>query len=282
MHIGVIIPQKELGTDIGALRIFAQAAENLGYKYLIVFDVLLSDSLLYRCEPLVLFGFLAGCTQQIGLTTGVVIAPSRQTLLLAKQAASVDILSNGRLRLGLGIGSRREEYAAMQVDFEQRGARLEEQIALMRALWTQPAVTFQGQWHSLVEAPAPPPPLQRPIPLWLGGMTEQTLQRVARLADGWIPVGADPADPVLYDQLHEQVMLLQNATKAAGRSPETVGIDAQGGIRLRWGGEGVWALQASRWRALGATHLSVDTVGAGPTVEAHIEILQRMKQALGV
>lgn len=279
MKLGVILPQYEIGLESGALRAFGQAVEDLGYQYLVAFDSLYTDNPWH--EPLVLYAHLSGWTRSLELTTGVIVAPSRQTLLLAKQAASLDILSGGRLRLGLGVGWNKTEYEAMSADFQARGSHIEEQMEVLRALWTQPTVTFQGKWHHLSEVHMPPLPLQRPIPIWLGGWAEAVLRRVGLLSDGWIPVFVDPTDEAQYEELCGKVARLREYTSAAGRPAEAVGIDAQSGVRLLWGGEEKWASTARIWRSLGATHLSVDTMGAGLTsVDAHIDALRRMKEVI--
>jgi probable F420-dependent oxidoreductase len=182
MKLGALLPQSEIGLDSGALRAFAQAAEDMGYHYLVAFDTFFSARPWH--EPLTFYAFVAGCTRQLELATGVIVAPSRQTLLLAKQAASLDVLSSGRLRLGLGVGEDKAEFQALQADFRARGAHIEEQMEVLRALWTQPSVTYQGKWHHLSEARLLPQPLQRPIPIWLGGGAEAVLQRVGQMGDG--------------------------------------------------------------------------------------------------
>jgi probable F420-dependent oxidoreductase len=280
MKFGVIVPQEEIGGDVGALRAFVQAAEAMGFDHLVVFDSVLTENPGY--EPLVLLGLYAGWTQRIGLMTGVIVAPSRPTLLLAKQAATVDVLSGGRLRLGLGVGWNQDEFTAMGADFQDRGAHIEEQMAVLRELWTKPQVSFEGRWHTIHNATMPPLPVQRPIPLWLGGQAEAVLRRVGRLADGWIPVDVDPTDAASYDQLQQQIARLYGYAEAAGRPRAAVGIEAQGGIEVEHGTEANWALRVERWRALGATHLSVNTMGAGlASVDAHIEMLRRVKVVLG-
>jgi alkanesulfonate monooxygenase SsuD/methylene tetrahydromethanopterin reductase-like flavin-dependent oxidoreductase (luciferase family) len=166
----------------------------------------------------------------------------------------------------------------MRAEYAQRGDQIEEQISVLRALWTQPVVTFEGKWHTLVEAHQSPLPVQRPIPIWLGGDAEAVLQRIGRQGDGWIPVGMDPTDPETYDQLNGQITRLQEYASAAGRPPQAVGIEAQSGVRLHEGGEQSWAQHAAAWRTLGATHLSVETMEVGlATPEAHLEALRQIK-----
>ncbi|MDE2969186.1 MAG: LLM class F420-dependent oxidoreductase, partial [Chloroflexota bacterium] len=189
MKLGVIFPQTEIGNDPGAIREFVQAAEELGYEHILAYDHVLGadpakhpnwggaytmDSAFH--EPFVLFGYLASVTSTIKLTTGIIILPQRQTALVAKQAAEVDVLSNGRLRLGVGLGWNRVEYEALGQDFHNRGRRVEEQIALMRRLWTEESVDFDGKWHTVDGAGINPMPVQRPIPIWMGGGAEPVLR----------------------------------------------------------------------------------------------------------
>ena len=215
MRVGVGFPQREsgIGADVGAVREYAQAAESLGYSHLRAGDHVLGANSASRTgwqgpfdhtdlwhETLTLFGYLAGVTEKLELTTSILILPQRQTALVAKQAAEVDFLSGGRLRLGIGIGWNHVEYEALGEDFHNRGIRSEEQIDVMRALWTQELVTFEGRWHKITDAGLNPLPVQRPIPVWIGGGpgsagstsqtgTERVLRRVARKADGWFPRG---------------------------------------------------------------------------------------------
>ena len=200
MKLGVVFPQIEMGADPGAVRAYGQAVEQIGYHHILAYEHVVGantasrpgwrgpydiDSVFH--EPFVLFGFLAGLTERIEFATGIVILPQRQTVLVAKQAAALDVLSGGRLRLGIGIGWNAVEYEALGTDFHNRGRRCEEQVALLRALWTERAVTFDGKWHRVTDAGIEPLPVQRPIPLWFGGGEERVLRRIARLADGWMP-----------------------------------------------------------------------------------------------
>src|SRR5512137_2111492 len=207
MKIGLVFPQTEIGSDPAAIRDYAQTAEGLGFSHLLAYDHVLGANpdrpggwsgtythLSPFHEVFVLLSYLAGLTTRLGLVTGIVILPQRQTALVAKQAASLDVLSGGRLRLGVGLGWNAVEYACLNENFHSRGKRIEEQVALMRRLWTEPLVNFQGRWHNIVDAGLNPLPVQRPIPVWFGGTAEAALRRIARLADGWIISSRSPAD----------------------------------------------------------------------------------------
>lgn len=290
MRIGAIFPQTEIGSDPLAIRDYAQAVEEMGYRHLLVYDHVLGASTATRPdwsgpytsettfqEPFVLFGYLAGLTRQIELVTGVIILPQRQTALVAKQAAEVDVLSGGRLRLGVGTGWNDVEYEGLNEDFHNRGARIEEQIAVLRALWTEPVVTFQGRWHHIDAAGIKPLPVQRPIPLWLGGSVDTVLQRVARIGDGWFPQAPNPQD----ERTRATIERLRRYVEEAGRPPEAVGIEAR--LTISDIPEDQWATYADGWRSLGATHLGVNTMGAGLTSpQAHIDTLRRVKERIGV
>jgi probable F420-dependent oxidoreductase len=288
MKLGVVFPQTEIGSDPVVIRDYAQAAEGAGYDHLLVFDHVLGgklerfDKLGRRPpytdesafhEPFVLFGYLAAVTRRMELVTGIIILPQRQTALVAKQAAAVDVLTGGRLRLGVGIGWNHVEYEALNEDFHTRGRRVSEQIAVMRKLWTEPVVTFEGKYHRLDRAGINPLPVQRPIPVWMGGMAEPVLKRLAQTADGWFPQ-FQPGDEAsrLLDRVRGYV-------KAAGRPPEAVGIEGRFGLSI--GGPTEWAQRAREWRDLGATHLSVNTMGAGlGSPRDHIDAVLKMKPAL--
>ncbi len=212
MKIGVVYPQTEYSTDPGAIRDFAQTAEELGFTHILTYDHILGANPdrpgvwrgPYTLEdtfmsPFLLFTYMAAFTSQIEFVTGIIILPQRETALVAKQAAVLDVLSGGRLKLGIGTGWNAVEYTALKQDFHTRGRRVEEQIALLRELWTKPLVNFEGEWHSIPDAGLNPLPVQRPIPIWLGGHADAVLQRVARMGDGWIPFHRKPADarPIL-------------------------------------------------------------------------------------
>jgi probable F420-dependent oxidoreductase len=281
MQLGVIFPQTEIGADPADVRDFAQAADSLGYEHLVVFDHVLGADASKRKgwtgfynrtdmfhEPFVLFGYLAG------LTTGVLILGQRQTALVAKQAAEVDVLTGGRLRLGIGTGWNEVEYEALGEDFHNRGRRSVEQIELMRALWTQEVVTFKGRYHQVTYAGINPLPVQRPIPIWLGGDADQVLRRVGRIGDGWFPT----FEPDAAGQ--ERIGQMREYAKQAGRAPLSIRIE--GFINLDnqlTPNDGQKASEA--WARVGATHLSVYTMKAGlKGPDQHIDAISRFKEAI--
>ena len=289
MNVGVVFPQVEIGPDPRAIADYAQAVEALGYTHILVFDHVLGANperpggwkgpYTYRHafhEPLVLFGFLAAATQRIGLVTGILILPQRQTALVAKQAAAVDVLSAGRLRLGVGVGWNAVEFESLGEDFSNRGKRVEEQITLMRALWTKDLVTFRGQWHRVSDAGINPLPVQRPIPIWMGGESEPVMRRAARLADGWMPhFRPGPEAQAVVDRLHGLV-------REAGRDPATFGIE--GRMTLAQVPPEQRAREMAAWRSMsGITHLCVHTVGLGLESPAeHVRALEQFgKDVLG-
>jgi probable F420-dependent oxidoreductase len=215
-------------------------------------------------EPLVLFGYLAALTS-LELVTGIIILPQRQTALVAKQAAEVDLLANGRLRLGVGIGWNAVEYESLGKDFTNRGRRTDEQVELLRRLWTEQSVTFPGTYEQVIGAGISPLPIQRPIPIWFGAQSRPAYLRAGRLADGWFP--QVPPGP----RLDEARLIVEEAAIAAGRDPSRLGLEG----RVSWGGDAAELFrQAAQWRAAGATHLSINTMGAGlANVDAHLEAL---------
>ncbi len=287
MKLGVVFPQTEITSDPAAVKEYAQAAESLGYNHLLAFDHVLGANAATRPgwsgayrhtdqfhEPFVLFGYLAGVTERIELVTGVIILPQRQTALVAKQTAAVDVLSGGRLRLGIGVGWNAVEYEALGENFRDRGRRSEEQIELMRRLWTEELITFEGRWHKVTDAGINPLPVQRPIPVWLGGRAPQTISRIARMGDGWFPLfPPDDEGRTLIDDMREQ-------TSAAGRDPDSIGIESW--VSIGRGSPDDWAAAVDSWRELGATHISVNTMNAGLSTPAeHIDAIRRFKEVVG-
>lgn len=287
MKLGVVFPQTEIGSDPVLIKEYAQTAEALGYNYLLAYDHVLGANperpggwqgrpYTYKHsfhEPLVLFGYLAGLTQKLEFVTGIVILPQRQTVLVAKQAAQVDLLSGGRLRLGIGIGWNYVEYQALNCDFTNRGRRVEEQVNLLRELWTKPLVQFKGVDHTIEDAGLNPLPVQQPIPIWFGGRADIVLRRVARLGDGWLPNGLPD------EEMKGHIARLHGYLEAAGRDPKTFGLDARISIANRSPSE--WADQLQKWQVLGATHVAVNTMGAGlPSPQAHLEAIRRLKESV--
>jgi len=283
MHYGVVFPQTEIGKDPSAIRDFAQAAEELGYHHLLAYDHVVGANPASRPgwrppytykdtfhEPFVLFGYLAGLTKRIELVTGVIILPQRQTVLVAKQAAALDVLSGGRLRLGIGIGWNPVEYEALGENFKNRGRRSEEQVEVMRKLWTQELVTFEGEWYKITDAGLNPLPIQRPIPIWFGGGHDQTLRRVARLGDGWFPLlGPD-------DKCRAMIEKIRAYTREAGRDPRSVGIE--GRIMVGQGSPEQWTKEIQAWKELGATHVTANTMKAGlSSPSGHVEAIRRFR-----
>jgi probable F420-dependent oxidoreductase len=281
MQIGVVFPQIEYESSPAAIRDYAQTAEALGYTHILAYDHVLGANpdrpggwqgpYTYHHpfqEPFVMFGFMAGITQRIGFATGVIILPQRQTVLVAKQAAELDVLCGGRLRLGVGLGWNTVEYAALNEDFHTRGKRIEEQVAVMRQLWTQPLVNFSGRWHKLLDAGINPLPVQRPIPVWFGGQAEAALRRIAALGDGWmLNYRTAPEAQAALDLLRAEIT-------RRGRDPQQFGLEA----RLPYGDGDPqrWQETLQGWRDAGVTHLSVNTMGCGFTSPGeHLKALEK-------
>ena len=278
MRIGVVLPQTEIGADAGAVRAYAQGVEALGYGHVLAYDhVLGADPAVHTGwkrpynvwttfhEPFVLFGYLAALTS-LELVTGIIILPQRQTVLVAKQAAEVDLLTGGRFRLGVGLGWNEVEYEALGQDFTNRGRRIEEQVALLRRLWTEASLSFEGEFHRVTGAGLNPPPVQRPIPIWFGAQSPRAYRRAGRLADGWFPQ-MQPGP-----ELDEAIATVGQAAAEAGRDPGAIGMEG----RIRWRGDpDAFGRLAEGWRAAGATHLSVNTMDAGlATIDDHLAALE--------
>jgi probable F420-dependent oxidoreductase len=296
MRIGVSFPQNEIGTDPVLVRDYAHAAEDLGYCHLAALEHVAGahpegrvegwagyythKSLFH--EPMVLFGYIAAQTQRIQLITSVLVLPLRQTVLVAKQAAEVDVLSGGRLRLGVSVGWNPYEYEAMGQDFHNRGRRIEEQIEVLRLLWTQEIVDFKGKWHRIDRLGINPLPIQRPIPIWMGGQSEAVLKRIARLADGWFPQLRPGVGPYVRPGSKESLAdldRLKEYIRLAGRQPSDVSIS--GSLTIGSGTPKEWSMSLDAWRDLGATHITVSSVGGGLTSpRQHIEAIRRFKELL--
>jgi probable F420-dependent oxidoreductase len=287
MKHGVVFPQTEFGNDVQALKDYAQTAEGLGYDYLLVYDHVLGAHPSREPkltgpytnehpfhEPMVLFGFLAAITTRLELVTGILILPQRQTALVAKQTAEVDVLTRGRLRIGIGIGWNYVEYDSLREDFHTRGRRSEEQIEVLRKLWTEPLVTYKGAYHTIDNAGLNPLPVQRPIPIWFGGAAEPVLKRAARLGDGWMPAGRLPDD-----RMKGYLDQLDGYLKAAGRDRTQFGVDPW--ISIAGIDPSEWRRRVEAWRALEATHLAVDTMRAGfKSPKEHIDAIRKFREVL--
>jgi len=286
MQLGAIFPQTEIGTDPAAVRDFAQAAESLGYNHLLVFDHVLGADPSKRDnwdrpysyadmfhEPFVLFGYLGAVTEKLELVTGVLILGQRQTSLVAKQAAEVDVLTGGRLRLGIGIGWNDVEYEALGQQFTNRGHRSEEQIDLLRQLWTNDIVDFKGRYHRVPHAGINPRPVQQPIPIWLGGGAPEVVQRIGKMGDGWFPQFQPNSEG------QECIDEMREYARQAGRDPSTIGIE--GRIGLATDKQEDWEKLSAAWNEVGGTHLSVNTMKAGlKGPDQHIDAIKRFKEAV--
>lgn len=285
MDIGVVFPQTEIGPDAGGVKAFAQAAEDLGYSHLIAYDHVIGADISNRPgwggaytlddqfhEIFVLYSYLAGLTKTIEFVPAVLILPQRQTVLVAKQAASIDRLSGGRLRLGIGIGWNEVEYIGLNENFSNRGRRSEEQIDVLRQLWTAESVDYSGTYHRIPEAGINPLPIQQPIPIWIGGSAPVVMERIGRLADGWFP-SVQPGEDLERDKL-----LVADAARQAGRDPATIGMD--GRINIAQMPEEHWGAAIQSWREAGATHMAVVTMGRTMTPSEHIDLIRRFQEVI--
>ncbi|MGV0040591.1 LLM class F420-dependent oxidoreductase [Mycobacterium colombiense] len=280
MRIGVVFPQTELGSDPAVLRTYGRRVEELGFAHILAYDhVVGADPTVHHDfqgpydidatfhEPFVMLGYLAAVTS-LELVTGVVILPQRQTVLAAKQAAEVDVLTGGRFRFGIGLGWNAVEYEALGESFTNRGKRSEEQVELMRKLWTERSVTYHGKYHTVTGAGLSPLPVQRPIPVWFGAAFDRAYQRAGRLGDGWFPM-VEPGPGL--DHALEQV---SRAAESAGRDPESLGMEG----RVSWiADRDKLAAIIAAWKAAGASHLSVNTMKAGfANVDEHLAALEQV------
>ncbi|TDD61808.1 LLM class F420-dependent oxidoreductase [Kribbella antibiotica] len=285
MRIGAVFPQLEIGADPAVVRDWTLTVEEAGYTHALAYDHVLgadpanrpgwtgyTDKSLFH-EVFVLFGYMAAITTTLELVTGVLVLPQRQTALVAKQAAEIDVLSGGRLRLGVGIGWNQVEYDALGVPFKQRGARLTEQVDLLRKLWADPVITHEGKYDSVNEAGLNPLP-GRKIPIWFGGGADAVLKRTGEIGDGWMPQG--PPD----DAMRAQIQTIRDAAEKVGRDPAEIGIEAR--LSLNAIPQQDWRAYADGWRDLGATHLCVNTMNYGLSApEEHARVLRDVLPKLG-
>lgn len=286
MKIGLVYPQTEFGNDPVAVRDYAQTAESLGFSHVLAYDHVLGANpdrpggwrgpYTYRHpfhDLFVLYSYMAAVTQTLKFVTGILILPQRETVVVAKQAATLDILSNGRLRLGVGIGWNKIEYVALGQDFHTRGKRVEEQVTLLRRLWTEELLTFDGRWHTIPDAGLNPRPIQQPIPIWFGGYVDAVLRRVARMGDGWLP-GHQTAAAAQADLEKLDGYLAEN-----GRSRADIGLEPR--ISYGDGDPDNWHTLIRDWEAAGATHLSLVTMRLGfEGPAAHLDAIRHFAQAI--
>lgn len=281
MRLNAFFPTRDIGTDPAQIRDWAQAAEDLGYAYIEVpdhvFGVTARNGWTPRYnekdpfhETFVTLGFLAAVTTRIRLSSGVLIAPQRQTGVIAKQAAEADLLSGGRLRLGIGVGWNHVEYESLSIDWKTRGARQAEQVEVLRRLWSEDLVSFSGRFHNLNEVNIVPPPMQRPIPIWFGGLSDAVVTRAARLGDGWMPIIEPDA------QAEEKLGALREQLRSFGRDPAKFGIE--GWLRMHDADPQRWAAAADGWRRLGADMVMLYPMYRIPRFDDQIETLRRFME----
>ena len=294
MQLGVALPLNDIGSDPAAARTFAQAAEAAGYDHLMCADHVLGVNVASRPDwgerntsadmfhdPFVLLGFLSACTVRIGLSVQVLILAQRQTVLVAKQAASLDVLSGGRFRLGVGVGWNEAEFVGLNEDFHNRGRRSEEQVQVMQALWAEPHVTFKGKWHTIEDAGINPLPIRRRIPVWFGGHQDVTLRRIAKWGDGWMMLAHPPGDFA-----RDEFAKLRQYTKEAGRDPAGIGIEVW--VSTGSGTPDDWRKEFLMWKELGVTHITMNGTYkrmhhrrvAGRTMAAHLAAMQQYRDAV--
>ncbi len=289
MKLGAAFANTTIGLDFHQIRDIAQAIEGAGFDSITTNDhvvgghpdrakgekVHLYDTAVH--EPLVTLSFIGAVTERVELTTGILLLPQRQTTLVAKQVAQLDLLSGGRVRLGVGVGRNWMEYEALNENFKNRGKRIEEQVEVLRLYWTQDLVTFEGKWHNLDRVGINPMPIQRPIPIWMGSffgfVAEPVIERIGRMADGWMPQFPP-------DQLAPVLERVRGYARDAGRDPDRLGIEC--GIRAAANDDPqLWIDAALAYQALGATHLKVLTYGNGVhDPQAHLDLMLRWYEAV--
>jgi probable F420-dependent oxidoreductase len=287
MKYGAVFPQLEISSDAAAVRDYILAVEDMGFDYLLAYDHVVGANpdrpggwtgpYTHKSqfhEILTLFAYAAGITEKIELVSGILILPQRQTALVAKQTAQIDVLSNGRLRLGVAVGWNQVEMEALGEKFSNRGKRIEEQIEVLRLLWTQELVNYEGKYHKLDDVGINPLPVQRPIPIWFGGGADAVIERMAKLADGWMP----NFRPV--EQSHPQVEMLKRCLEENGRSLDDFGIDVR--LTANRQPESEWEGYLQTWREMGATHAAMNTMDAGyKSLDEHLATLRKFKAMVG-
>jgi len=270
LKIGVSLPVREMADDLKSIVAFAQLAEQLGYTHLRVPDQIIRPKNGHLHEPLTLMAYLAAVTEKVELVPSVIILPSRQTAFIAKQAAEIDNLSGGRLRLGIGVGGGKEEYEALGQDFSTRGARCDEQMDVLKKLWTQETVTFEGRWHKIDGLGINPLPIQRPIPMWIGAQpvpSDPVVQRIGSKADGWFVLCTPEDFPNVKGRIDA-------AAKDAGRNPSAIGMEA--GVAVVGPREAEWKDRVKNWTDTGLTHICLRTLGGDLTIPQHLDKLKEI------
>ena len=284
MQLNAMFPTRDVGSDPAKIRDWAQAAEALGFAYIEVPDHVFGATARDGWTPnydekdpfhetFVTLGFLAAVTKTIRLSSGILIAPQRQTGLIAKQAAEVDLLSGGRLRLGIGVGWNHVEYEALGTDWKTRGARQAEQVEVLRRLWSGDLVDYEGRFHKLKGVNIVPPPVQRPIPIWFGGSSEAVVKRAARLGDGWMPIIAPDA------AAEQKLALLRDEMSKHGRDKAKFGLE--GWLRMHEADPQRWGAAAEGWRRLGADFVMLYPMYRMPKLEDQIDTLRRFREVAG-
>ncbi len=274
MKIGVSLPVREMANDLVAIRDFAQAAEGLGLNHLRVPDQIMRPGNKHLHEPMMLLSYIAALTEKIELCPSVIVLPARQTVHFARQAAELDVLSGGRVRVGIGVGGSADEYKSLGMDFNRRGKRCDEQMALLKQLWTQEDVNFQGEFDTVKGMGINPLPIQRPIPMWVGpGGTPSAsvARRIGQQADGWFVLCSPEEFPSVQESIFEHA-------HEAGRSPDALGQEA--GVAVVGPREAEWKDRVSNWHQIGLSHLCLRTLGGGLSITEHIPMLERVVHEL--
>lgn len=274
MRIGVSLPIREMQNDLVAIRDFAQSAEELGYTHLRVPDQVIRPGSGHLYEPMMILSYIAAITNSIELVPSVIVLPSRQTALFAKQAASLDVMSGGRVRVGVGVGGSEDEYGAMGEDFRKRGKRCDEQMALLKQLWTQETVDFAGDFDTIKSNGLNPLPVQQPIPMWIGGRSvpsDSVIRRIGTLADGWFVLCSPEEFPDVNGRIHA-------AAQAAGRHVNDIGTEA--GVAVVGPREAEWQDRVRGWQEIGLTHLCLRTLGGELNPQQHLDKLAEIVEQI--
>ena len=270
MKVGVSLPVRELENDLGAIKAFAQLAEELGLTHLRVPDQVIRPKSGHLHEPMMLLAWIAAVTEKIQLCPSVIVLPARQTAHFAKQAAELDVLSGGRLRLGIGVGANGDEYKALGQAFHTRGARCDEQMELLKKLWTQETVDFDGHWDRVSGLGINPLPVQRPIPMWIGARSvpsDPVVRRIGRLADGWFVLCSPEEFPEVKARIDAEAT-------AAGRNPEDIGTEA--GVAVVGPREAEWQDRVTGWRDMGLEYVCLRTLGGELDAQQHMDKLREV------